>query len=78
VGSCDFWKLHTAEFNVKIPFKGLPWWLSGKESACQRRRLEFHPWSRKIPWRRKWQATQVLLLKNLVDRGAWRATDHGK
>ena len=20
VGSCDFWKLHTAEFNVKIPF----------------------------------------------------------
>ena len=27
----------------------LPWWLSGKESACQCRRQEFHPWSRKIP-----------------------------
>ena len=32
---------------------GLPWWLSGKESACQCRRLRFNPWVRKIPWRRK-------------------------
>ena len=23
---------------------GLPWWLSGKESTCQCRRLRFHPW----------------------------------
>ena len=28
---------------------GLPWWLSGKESACQRRRHDFYPWSGKIP-----------------------------
>lgn len=28
---------------------GLPWWLSGKESACQRRRHRFNPWSRKTP-----------------------------
>ena len=34
---------------------GLPWWLSGKESACQCRRCRFNPWVRKIPWRRKWQ-----------------------
>ena len=27
--------------------KGLPWWLSGKESACQCRRHD--PWSREIP-----------------------------
>ena len=35
---------------------GLPWWLSAKESACQFRsckRRGFHPWIRKIPWRRK-------------------------
>ena len=32
----------------------LPWWLSGKESACQCRRLKFDPWVRKIPWRREW------------------------
>ena len=40
---------------------GLPWWLSGKESACQCRRHEFNPWSRKIPWRRKWQLTLIFL-----------------
>ena len=27
----------------------LPWWLSGKESACQCRRHRFDPWSGKIP-----------------------------
>ena len=26
----------------------LPWWLSGKESACQCRRRGFNPWSRKL------------------------------
>ena len=40
---------------------GLPRWLSGKESACQCRRCGFHPWVRKIPWRRKWQLTPVFL-----------------
>ena len=29
--------------------QGLPWWLSGKESACQCRRHGFTPWSGKIP-----------------------------
>ena len=28
---------------------GLPWWLSGKKSACQCKRYGFDPWSRKIP-----------------------------
>ena len=27
----------------------LPWWLGGKESACQWRRHGFDPWFRKIP-----------------------------
>ena len=40
--------------------RGLPWWLSGKEHACQRRR-GFDPWIRKIPWRRKWQPTAGIL-----------------
>ena len=40
---------------------GLPWWLSGKEFACQCRRWGFNPWVRKIPWRRKWQPTPVFL-----------------
>ena len=31
------------------PFNGLPWWLSGKESAYQCRRCGFNPWVGKIP-----------------------------
>ena len=41
--------------------EGSPWWLSGKESACQHRRCGFNPLERKIPWRRKWQPTPVVL-----------------
>ena len=46
--------------------KGLPWWLSGKESACQCRRGWFNPWVRKMtplprPQRWKWQSTPVFL-----------------
>ena len=44
-----------------IALQGLPWWLSGKESACHYRRLGFNPWIRKIPWRRRWQPTPVFL-----------------
>ena len=36
-------------------------WFSGKEYACQWRRLGFDPWVRKIFWRRKWQPTPVFL-----------------
>ena len=41
----------------------LPWWLSVKESTCQlkERRVPFHHWVRKIPWRRKCQPTPVFL-----------------
>ena len=42
--------------------RGLPWWLSGKESACQCRRCGFDPWVGKMPWRSKWQPTLVFLL----------------
>ena len=42
-------------------YMGLPWWISGKESACQCRRCEFNPWFGKIFWRRKWQSTPIFL-----------------
>ena len=52
----------------------LPWWLSGKESACQCR---FDPWFSKIPWRRKRQPTTVFLPgKSHGQRSLW-ATVHG-
>ena len=47
-----------------ITRKGFPGSSSGKEPACQCRRLErrgFNPWVRKIPWRRKWQPAPVFL-----------------
>jgi len=40
---------------------GFPGDVSGKEPTCQFRRLEFNPWVRKSPWRRKWQLTPVFL-----------------
>ena len=33
-----------------IPIHRLPWWLRGKESACQCRRHGFDPWVGKIAW----------------------------
>ena len=56
---------------------GFPWWLSGKESACQCRRRGFDPWAGKIPWRKKWQSTPVFLpgkshgLRNLEGCSPW-------
>ena len=55
---CEFSKYL---LKVRKDQTGLPWWLSGKESACQCRRFGFDSWVRKIPWRRKWQPTPVFL-----------------
>ena len=60
--------------------QGLSRWLSGKESACQRRRhlrLQFNPWVGKILWRRKWQPIPVFLSAKSHNRGAWLAPVHG-
>ena len=53
-----FYSMNMCTLLVKM---GLPRWLSVKESACQCRKLRFDPWSRKIPWRKKWQPTPILL-----------------
>ena len=61
------------------PFRGLgfPGGSDGKSSCLQFRRPRFDPWVR-IPWRRKWQPTPVLLepgkfhgWKNLIDYSLW-------
>ena len=52
-------------------------WLTDKESACQYRRHKFHPWVRKIPWRRKWQPTPIFLSgkshgqRSMADYSPW-------
>ena len=54
-----------------------PWWLSGKESACQCRKHKFNPSVGKNPWRRKWQPTPVFLpgkshrQRSLVGNSPW-------
>ena len=59
---------------------GFPGGASGKEPTCQYRRhkrCRFHPWARKIPWRRAWQPTPVFLpgeshgQRSLVDYSLW-------
>ena len=57
---------------------GLPWRLSGKESACQCKRCGSDPWVGKIPLRRKLglSHSSISCLENPLDRGAWQATVH--
>ena len=59
-GGIEYFVRRTIQWRVW----GLPRCQSGKESACQCRRCKRHglcPWVGKIPWRRKWQTTPVLL-----------------
>ena len=57
---------------------------SGQEPSCQCgrcKRLRFHTWGRKLPWRRAWQPIPVFLsgflsVFNPMDREAWWATVH--
>ena len=62
----------------KYVTRGLPWWLSGKESACQcRRHSFFHLQVGKIPQKKKWQPTPVFLPgKSHGQRSLW-AIVHG-
>ena len=40
--------INTLQYKLTLKKIRLPWWFSGKESACQCRRHGFDPWSRKI------------------------------
>ena len=56
---------------------GLPWWLRWLRICLRCKRPRFTPWVGKIPWRRKWQPTPVLLprglhgQRNLVGYSPW-------
>ena len=50
----------TRVFSPSPSQRPLPWWFSGKESACQFRRCGFNSWVRKIPRKRKWQPSSIL------------------
>ena len=57
-------------FLFKVEFKGASLMAEVVKICLQCRRLGFHPWVRKIPWRRKWQPLQYSCLENPVDGGA--------
>ena len=58
---------------------GFPGGATGKDPACQRRRpkrLGFHPWVPKIPWRKAWHIlckVHVLLLHFLYNTASSRS-----
>ena len=70
------WHLYI-NFTGSILMKGFPAGSEGKDSACQCMRPEFSPWVGKIPWRRKWIPTPVLLpgefhgQRSMVDYSPW-------
>ena len=54
-----------------------PWWLSGKESACQPEDASLTPGSGRFPGGGNGNPGQYSCLGNPMDRGAWQATVHG-
>ena len=55
----------------------LPWWLRGKESACNAENVNLIPGSGTSPGERNGNLLQYSCLGNPMDRGAWWATVHG-
>ena len=57
--------------------RGLPWWFSGKESACSARDVGPIPGSGSSPGERNGKPLQYSCLGNPIDREAWQATVYG-
>ena len=55
----------------------LPWWLSGKESICNKGDPGSIPGSGRSPGVGNDNPLQYFYLENSMDREAWRATVHG-
>ena len=56
---------------------GLPWWLSGKESACDVGDLSLIPGLGRSPGEGNGNPLQYSCLENPTDGGAWRTIAHG-
>ena len=55
---------------------GLPWWLSGEESACNAGNQASIPESERSPGEGNGNLLQYSCLENLKDRRVWQATVH--
>ena len=56
---------------------GLPWWLSGKESACREGEMGAIPGLGRSPGGGNGNPLQSSCLGNPMDREVWQATVHG-
>ena len=57
--------------------KGLPWWFSAKESACNAGDMGSIPGSGRSPGEGHGNPPQYSCLGNPVDRGSWQVIVHG-
>ena len=62
---------------IECKGRGLPRWLSGKESTCQSGDTSSIPGSRRSPGEENGNPVQYSCLENPMDRGTWRATVRG-
>ena len=77
LGSCTILGLSEVSNEPKGLKGGLPWWLSGKESACQTGDFGLIPGSGRSPGEGNGSPHQYFCLENPMDRGTWRAPVHG-
>ena len=66
--------LWSIAFMITTPYRGLPWWFSGKESACNAGDLGSIPGLGISPERGNGNPLQYSCLENPVDRGPRHAT----
>ena len=62
--------------SLKAGERGLPQWLSGKESTCNAGDKGSIPRSRRSPGGGNGNPLQYSCMENSMDRGAWWAADH--
>ena len=70
--SQNFAALGSSDYTSKC----VPWWLSGKESACSTGDVGLIPGSGRPPEEENGNSN-ILAWENSMDRGAWRVTVHG-
>ena len=65
------------DLDCVIDYFRLPWWLSGKKSACNAGDKGVIPGSGRAPGEGNGNPLQYSCLGNPMDRGAWWVTVHG-
>ena len=80
ISSCKTGTLYpwrdNSHLSLLLLFFRLPWFLSGKESACNAGDVSLIPRSGRSPREGNGEALEYSCLENPMDRGAWQATVH--